>query len=329
MSATEADGPEMRVSFQVAYENADDAHAMDVRLLAPALMAFGEIIRESNYLISGSKSKVNLNVISDFERKCFNINFEMVQSIYVHIKTTLGIEEVKAAKEILEWLGILRENKEIAGTAAVSLLGYFGIRRGRKVTSVNKVEDEDSRGMVRVEFGEGAHVGHVEVHHHVYNLGESRKIRNAIAGALQPIQPTGPFEKLEFRRKDKPVDSIPQSEVANILATCESPAEGEIDQPLVPHPVEAWLKILAPVLEEDAKSWRFYYGETPIRADISETDIAKRAIARGGVTVGDTYKVKMLITQHMTPTHQFRNSYKVTEVLEFHPAKYLPQGSLI
>jgi hypothetical protein len=97
-----------RHEFSVAYDGkarGPEDHAIDVQALAPALLAFGKLIREANTEFNGKKSTAKVLVVSDFEHKCFNINFEVVLGLYEQAKTLLGIEGVKTAKEVLEWLG--------------------------------------------------------------------------------------------------------------------------------------------------------------------------------------------------------------------------------
>ena len=92
-----------RHAFSVAYHGdvADD-HAMDVEALAPALLAFGRPIRESNSEINSDRAAVKVLVPSDFEHKCFNINFELVQTILQGIKDLLGDQNTKTASDPLK-----------------------------------------------------------------------------------------------------------------------------------------------------------------------------------------------------------------------------------
>ena len=97
--------------FSIAYDGealkTADVHSIDVQALAPALLSFGRLIREANSEFNGKRSTAKVLVVSDFEHKCFNINFEVVIGLYEQVKTLLGSEPVKSAKEVLEWLGLL------------------------------------------------------------------------------------------------------------------------------------------------------------------------------------------------------------------------------
>jgi hypothetical protein len=100
-----------RHEFSIAYDGAALAdagdHSIDVQSLAPALLAFGRLIREANAEFNGKRSTAKVLVVSDFEHKCFNINFEVVLSLLEQIKTLLSYEPVKIAKDVPESLGLL------------------------------------------------------------------------------------------------------------------------------------------------------------------------------------------------------------------------------
>ena len=93
-----------------------------------------------------------------------------------------------------------------------------------------------------------------------------------------------------------------------------------------PDTITAWLRVYSPVYDEKADKWRFWYGDHTIYADITETNIARDAIARGGAFVNDLYKVKMEVKQRFTKNGNMRLDYKIINVLDFRSA--LRQGVL-
>jgi hypothetical protein len=95
--------------------------------------------------------------------------------------------------------------------------------------------------------------------------------------------------------------------------------DDEIAHP--PQTVVAYLRVRSLTFDSDAKHWRFFYGEEIIAADISETNIAASAIARGGVMIDDLYTVQLEITAHeVSGKRRFRKLYKILRVLGFRPA---------
>ncbi|WP_363346346.1 hypothetical protein [Methylocystis echinoides] len=186
-----------RQKFSVAYSGKDrpDDHSIDVEALGPALIAFGRLIREANSEFNGKKATAKVLVISDFEHKCFNINFEVVMNIFEQVKTLLGDDHVETAKNILEWIGLL---KPIAagGVGGISYLGYLRWRRGRKLVNTTTLTDQDKSGFVSVQV-EGDH-NPITVHHHVYNLSLNPRALRATRDAFSPIGRDG-FDNLETR----------------------------------------------------------------------------------------------------------------------------------
>src|SRR6202049_1679699 len=125
-----------RQSFQVAYDGDSDMHAMEVQELAPALLAFGRLVREANAELNGKRTTVKVLVESDFEHKCFNINFEVVQSILDMIADFLTSEEVKTARQILVDLGpVDKRDSQITFSMIQDCLsrgGRIGARRSEQ-----------------------------------------------------------------------------------------------------------------------------------------------------------------------------------------------------
>lgn len=315
MSEVRGTEPDMTVSFQVAYDGDGDLHGMDVQELAPALLGFGEIIREANNYFNSGRAMVNLRVVSDFEHACFNIHFDLIMRLYDEVKAFLQLDDVTTAQNLLHWLELLGVP---TGSIGVGLLSYLRIRKGRPIKSVTQLTEVDKRGRVSVEFGDAGTPHHIEVHNHVYHLGENKNVLRATSRALRPVSDGNEYNRLEVKH-DGNARIITQGEARDIQKTCElALAQPEPSQPQT---VDAVLQALGPVYDIGATSWRFWYGETPITADISETDIAARALSRGGVAVHDAYKVKLEITQHVTPTGQVRNSYKVKDIEDFIPAQ--------
>lgn len=300
------------IEFQLAYDGEDvRGHTMDVQELAPALLALGNLIREANTQINGDRSKVRVFVQSDFEHKCFNIHFEIVQSIVSQISGLLADGHVKTAEDLLTWLGLIG----ILPTGG--LIGFLKWRKGREIQSQTVISDVGHGGEVRIVARGG---NSIVINQNVYHLSRNEKIRDSVAGVFAPLKKPG-IDKVEFRSGSKP-DVAPISydrdSAEEIISSCT------VDDPdkvlLEPQKIIAHLRVHSPVFDPKADRWRFRYGEEKIYADITETSIASDAIDRGGVFINDTYKVRMEITEHETPQGQFRNSYKIIEVLDFLPA---------
>src|SRR5664279_5444942 len=283
------DGDVSRHAFQVAYHGTDaDDHSMDVEALAPALLAFGKLIRESNAQINGDRAKVKVLVTSDFEHKCFNISFEVIQTLMQQIKSFLADDNVETATELLKTIEV------VTGTGA-SLFGFLKWKKGRKVKKVQKLSDTDPSGAVVVHVeGDG---NSIQITNNVFKLAENKIILENIGETLGPIE-TKDAERIEFKQADKTTASYNREEVKEIIASCQAGPDALLVDESKPTPetVTASLHFYGPVFDNKAKTWRFKYNRKPIYADISETAIAKDAMKRGGSFVNDRYRVRMEVT---------------------------------
>jgi hypothetical protein len=312
--------------FSIAYDGTalvdTGDHSIDVQTLAPALLAFGRLIREANVEFNGKKSTAKVRVVSDFEHRCFNINFEVVLNLYEQIRTLLGAEPVKTAKEVLEWLGLLGIPTGVAG--GLSYLLFLRLRAGRKISETKQLTDADQTGMVQVTF-EGDHNA-ITVNNHIYTLAQNRKALQATRDAFLPVGQEG-FDNVKVRHGDDTMEVIDWNQVTNIVKSCtigieESKEEPEPEIEVTP----AWLSVYSPVFDPSAPMWRFRLGKEVIYADISQTDIASRAIERGGVGVEDAYQVRLEITTALDANGKRQESqYKILEVIRFISGEETPR----
>jgi len=307
-------GDGSRRKFQVAYlgEKADD-HAMDVDALAPALLSFSKLLRAANEELNSERATVKVLVASEFEHKCFSINFELVQ-ILDKIKDFLKSDDVKNANDLLQKIGIIGG---AAGGAIASVFAYLKWRAGRKVETVGQVTGSPGTLILKLEGDNNT----VNVGADVFRLAHNKQVLEAVEGTLTPIKDAKEARAIEFKDHDKPVAIYKVEEVAAIIASCEGPGDPipiEVIEEAKPQNVTGTLYSYGPVYDSKAPKWRFLYKNKPIYADIKGTSIAKDAMRRGGSLVNDRYKVKMDVlppdTEDGTP------HYRITEVLDFTPA---------
>ena len=305
------DGEVSRRVFQVAYHGEDaDYHSMDVDALAPALIAYGKLIRESNSQINGDKAKVKVLVTSDFEHKCFLVTFELVQTIIHHIKDLLHDDNVQTAVEVLKTIGVIR-------STGVTLFDFLKTKDGRKIKSVSP--DAKRVGDVIVKFeGDG---NTVHVTQNVFQLAENKKILEAVEGVMTPIE-QHEANRVEFREADQPTaTNYDERAIRSIIKSCVAGPDvkfAKVDKPKT-ETVTATLYVYSRVFDEKAPNWRFLYRKKPIYADISETSIAQDAIRRGGSFMNDRYRVRMEVTP--SDTTDGAAHYKIVKVLDFTAAE--------
>ncbi len=303
-----------RRTFEIAYAGPSDEHSMDVQELAPALLGIGQLIREANTSLNGKKATVKVMVVSDFEHKCFNINFDLVQSIYSQLTSLLATPEVEDAKRLLEWIGLVGG----PASAVVGLLKFLQIKRGRKIVDRKEITDANGEGVIILRI-EGDY-NTITINSQVERLASNPKVLKSVKDTLAPIGTNG-IDRMEFRDGGEIIGKTTEQDAVDIVASCEIAEEevpilDEVNNP----EIITWLKIYSPVLDRKAANWRFIYQDHHIYADVTDTSIVSDAIERGFVGINDVYKVKMSIIETIDKNNKVSTKYKIKEVLEFIPA---------
>jgi hypothetical protein len=315
-------GEVSRQEFSVAYDGKGrgDDHTIDVNTLAPALLAFGRLLKEGNLAFNGKKATAKVLVVSDFEHKCFNINFDLVLSYYEQIKSLLGTDTVKTAKEVLEWIGLLG----LGAGGQMSYLKYLEWKSGRDV--IEERSEVDPAGSIKVTIKGDNNTVHV--HPVVLSLSKNPKALRATKDAFLPLGKDG-FDQVRITDDGESIQIEPE-EIDRIVASCNEGIESSKEE-LEPE-VEitpAWLSVYSPVYDVTADKWRFRLGRDVIYADISATKIAEEAMERGGALSDDAYQVSLEVTTPFDPQGKPKAPvYKIVDVLRFVPGSPAVQQSL-
>ncbi len=249
---------------------------------------------------------MSVRVRADFERKCFDIHFQLVQSIYDQLKSLLGDDRVATAKTILEWIGL------IGGTTGLGLLGFLKVRRGRNIEEAVKIDAPDGSAVYNIRL-EGDH-NSITLSEPVFKLTSSPKIAKATREIVRPLATAG-IDKIEIRDDHGTVDEINKKEANSFYAPPISLETGLSSQV-----IDAILTLRAPVFVPGAK-WQFFFGEMRLSADITDNRFLAKVFVDGErFGAGDKILVKMRISQHQTTTGQIRNDYEVMDVLNIWPS---------
>lgn len=169
-----------------------EGRSMDVAHLAPALLALSDLVKDANRYANGDRAGVRVLVNADLEQKCFELNVDLVLTIWEQAKLLISHDEMRSAKEIAEWIGI------IAGPP-FGLFLLIKKLRNKKVKSVVVLRVKDGPDMVEITLeGDDEPIKVVEAVYELYANLETRK--KAIA-VLSPLREEG-YETLEFYEKD-------------------------------------------------------------------------------------------------------------------------------
>src|SRR5690349_3150194 len=102
--------------FQITYSGeALENNEMDVRELAPALIAIADLLEESNNVINGGSTKIIVNVHGSFKSGSFGIDFTVIQNIFQNVMNFFNSDGVTAATNLLDLLGLTKIGKGLVG----------------------------------------------------------------------------------------------------------------------------------------------------------------------------------------------------------------------
>lgn len=203
--------------FSIQYEGpALETGQMDVRDLAPALLALGSLCDEANALLNGSETKASLQVRADFKKGSFEAHLHLGVSWYEHLRTVL-LGKPKDAKEILEILGFY------GGLAIGTVKGLLWLVKAigpRKVTDSISLGDGTTKIVVENNIT-------IIADSHAWELYRKRSVIHDIQSVAAPLSREG-VEALHVKRRGQIEGEITKSDLPAIWRMPDNSPEPDI-----------------------------------------------------------------------------------------------------
>ncbi|GAB7082303.1 hypothetical protein [Megalodesulfovibrio paquesii] len=258
-----------------AFEN----HEMNVRDLAPALLAVSDIFEEINRVAFEGRYRVGVNVRASFKTGSFLTELALrAASVLEFFKD----DDAQAVILMLQTFGITS-----APGLVKSLLAFIRWVRRRKITKIVELDADK----VRVEIQDEA----IDVERVVVDLYRSSKLRKGFEDLVaKPLQKDG-------------VDSVGfgNDSATQFVAISREEAEWFIadepeDEPMGVSTRRAHLQILSPSFQEGNK-WRFSDGSVSFHAEIRDKAFLERVMSgEAAFARGDILDVEMTEAQTLT-----------------------------
>jgi len=287
--------------FRITYDGpALQASQMDVRELAPALLAVGDLLSAATRVLCGDKVKPQVNVKGSFKTGSFGIDLVLSTDILAKVRDFFASDTAAAianAATILASLGLLRRSGRKGLLQAIKWI------RGRRVQRVDMREDS---AILHIDDDQ------LEIELNVLALLRDIAVREATERMLEPLSRDG--IDIFYAGVDAHVsEKITSSEVGWYKAP---KAEDEL---LVDETRKMVFSIVSLAFKEDNK-WRLHDGNSTISASIADEDFQHRVdtnqvnFAKGDVLVCDV-RVRQWQSQSGAKTE-----YEVVRVIEHRTA---------
>ena len=170
-----------KAHFSIKYDGpALASHQMDVRELAPALIALSALLEEANRALYPDSAEVRVNVNGSFKGGSFGVDFVALQSIKDQIVSIFAGPGATGAANlfaILSGVGLL---------GADGLIGVIKWLRGRKPSAIRFV---DGKTIFELRLDETTETFEVDLT--TGKLYQSRIVRQSLARVIKPLETEG------------------------------------------------------------------------------------------------------------------------------------------
>ncbi|MBI3070307.1 MAG: hypothetical protein HYY87_03315 [Candidatus Levybacteria bacterium] len=295
--------PNISEEFKIIYDGpALQNNQMDVRDLAPALLAVSDVLDEANKILNNNETKIQVNVKGSFRTGSFGVELVISQLPLDQIVAVFNSDRVNAAANLLSYVGFV-----IPGGGLIGLLLWLKNRKIKKIENV-----DDAKTVIEVEDEEK-----YETSPKVIALFSNVKIRTSIQKVISdPLSREG-VDTFSIK-KDNDEATIKKEE-KDYFKLSDVP-----DEVLEEKDDEVNLQAVGISFLEDNK-WRFTDGTVTFFAEVKDEEFIKNVQeSKEAFAKNDILRVILHKKQYLTD-EGIKTEYTVTKILSHRSsAKQIP-----
>lgn len=285
-------------SLTIAYvgKGVDDG-SIDIKDLAPSLLALGEMIEAANNALHPDGPKVSIRIRATSQGS-FEVAIDVVMSLFKQLTTMLNSDVSNAAANLLTLLGFY------AG-AQIGAIQLIKALRGRKPEHV--VMNQDGTVTLVIESEE------ITVRRETITLVELPEIRSSVIKFARPLQ-SDDVTAIEVRNLEAGASAVLATSAD--LEAIEAEFISEAEETIVSSSYETALKIVAPSFKEGTK-WKFSDGDNTFFANINDSDFLAEVDAnRSTFSKDDILIAEISLRQVRSGSHGIKSEYSVVRVIQ-------------
>jgi hypothetical protein len=285
--------------FHVVYDGpALTEHRMDVRDLAPALVAIADLFTAANKEINGDAAEVRVQVNASFKAGSFWIDLVASQHLLSQIKDMFagnGATAIANGWTILQIVGLT------GGALAGGLVGLLRWFKGRRPI---RIEQTGNVATVWVSETET-----IDVERDVIRLYRNSVVRTSLEKVVSPLEREG-ITNFGVVVNDQVVLDVHDDEIAWFSA-----AASNADAEIVSDTTGRKLLLIESLAFKDGNKWRVHDGTATFHASIEDKEFlanfdAGVRFGKGDVLVVDLRQVQSIVSAKLV------NESMIVKVLE-------------
>ncbi|MEY4591487.1 MAG: hypothetical protein RIR18_382 [Pseudomonadota bacterium] len=281
-------------NFRVTYDGpALQAHTMDVRELAPAILAMADLIKAANEELHGDKAEVRIAVKAGFREGSFGIDMVFFQDVLTQITELFSGKEASASANAIQILSGL-------GLFGGGLIGFLRWLKNRKI---ERIDQRDNKATIYTADES------IEVDLVTMRLLKNRRVRLELKNVLRPLEADG-IDSFCTSSSSSTGELICKDE----LPLFQPPADSEL--PLSDSTANGILLKIESAVFKDGNKWRFTDGSRSFYATIEDSDFMSRIesgeerFGKADVLLVDLRQIQFAIDGEL------KSEYRITRVLE-------------